>query len=105
MTEGFLRPEATVLGDDALVPDASTIRPPPNRFTHELTRPTAFVYAVPGMEAPGGELPLGTHVLLVRNDGERAWVLDARGLYLQVPHGSLRLLPPTAKGDTKKRNE
>jgi len=92
MTEGFLRPEPTVLGDEALVPDTSIVKPPPNRFTHELIRPAAFVYAVQGPGAPRGELPPGTQVLLVRKDGEQAWVLDGRGLYVQVPHESLRPL-------------
>ena len=36
--EGFLRPEATVLPEGALVPERNLIRPAPNQFTHAVKR-------------------------------------------------------------------
>ncbi len=35
--EGFMRPDAVVLGDNAMVANMNVISPAPNQFTHELT--------------------------------------------------------------------
>lgn len=93
MSEGFVRPEAKVLPKESLVPAASLIHPPPNRFTHETVAETPFAYAAsPPAAADDGELAAGTKVVLLRADGERAGVVDAHGLYVVVPAASLRPL-------------
>jgi hypothetical protein len=40
----FLRPDAVVLSENAMVPDSNIISPAPNQFTHELTRPQPFYF-------------------------------------------------------------
>ena len=54
--EGMKRPEAIVLPDSSLVPSDCVISPPPNQFTHEVTRSQPF-YASLGThsEPPTGQ--------------------------------------------------
>lgn len=93
---GFVRPDPVVLPESAVVPARNVIRPAPNQFTHELTRPAPFYFdgAQQG-GPPDGELPAGTKVvLLVRHDDDtRCRVADARALYVEVEFDALRKLP------------
>ncbi len=87
----MLRPEAVVLGDEALVPPAHLVRPPPNRFTHELTVDEPYRFDRPGGGAgPEGVLPAGTPVVLLVEGDDRCRVVDGRGLYVEVRRSSLR---------------
>lgn len=90
----FLRPEARVLPDEALIPIKNLISPAPNQFTHELTRAQPFYYAgAQAGTAPDGVLPANTKVtLLVHDGGAYCWVVDSRGLYVEIEHNSLRKL-------------
>jgi hypothetical protein len=95
--EGFIRPEAVVLPESALVPDGNVIRPAPNRFTHELTRNEPFYYGGAQQGGPpDGELPVGTKVVLLFHDaGAYCRVADGRGLYVEVGYDGLRAIAPT----------
>jgi hypothetical protein len=94
MAGEMLRPEPIVLGDDALVPDRHLIRPPPNRFTHELLNEEPFRFDRPEPAAePDGVLPAGTQVVLLVEGPERCRVVDGSGLYVEVRRASLRKLP------------
>ena len=75
----MLRPKVRVLGEEALVPETSVISPPPNRFSHELSK----------QEDP---FPEGTRVLLLVEGRERSGVVDAAGTYAEVASASLREL-------------
>ena len=93
--EGFVRPEAAVLAEKALIPGPNLIAPAPNQFTHELTRaqPYYFTGAQPGM-APDGEFSAGAKVVLLLHDGGATCrVADDRGLYVETEYDSLRKLP------------
>jgi hypothetical protein len=93
--EGFLRPEAAVLAEKALVPGRNLIAPAPNQFTHEVARaqPYYFTRAQPEM-TPDGEFPAGTEVVLLHYDGGvYCRVADGRGLYVETEYDSLRKLP------------
>lgn len=95
--EGFIRPDAVVLPESAVVPDKNIITPAPNQFTHELTRPQPFYFggAQQG-RPPDGELPEGAKVVLLLHDGgSYCRVADRRGLYVEVAYDSL--LPASAK--------
>lgn len=94
MSEKFIRPEATVLPAESLVPAGSLIRPPPNRFTHETVARTPFSYShTSDIDAPDGSLAAGTQVVLLRSDEhDRASVVDGSGLYVVVPLAGLRRL-------------
>lgn len=93
--KGFVRPDAVVLPESAVVPDKNIIRPAPNRFTHELARAQPFYYDESSRGcAPDGELPAGTRVvLLVHDEGDPfCRVADGRGLYVEVEYKSLKPL-------------
>jgi hypothetical protein len=92
--EGFTRPEAKVLSDDAIVPDRNLIVPPPNQFTHELVRSEVYYYSEPQNAGnTDGQLEKGTHVVLLKYDGGTyCRVADGRGLYVVVPYDSLKPL-------------
>jgi hypothetical protein len=90
VTGRMLRPEAMVLSEAALVPEHRLIKPPPNRFTHELQRPQVYYYDDP-VGTPDGELAAGTPVVLMVHDGGRyCRVVDPRGLYLMTAYDGLR---------------
>jgi hypothetical protein len=92
----MLRPEAKVLGDEALVPAANLVRPPPNRFTHELAVDEPYRFDRPERAAePDGLLPAGTPVAVLVESRERCRVVDGSGLYVEVRRTSLRELPHT----------
>ena len=92
--EGFVRPRAVVLPENATVPERNLIVPAPNQFTHELTRPQPFSFTgVQQAASPDGELPAGTKVVLLVYDGGRyCRVADGQGLYVEIEHDSLRAL-------------
>jgi hypothetical protein len=87
---GVLRPSAEVLPADALVPSANIVDPPPDRFSHELTRDEPYRFGDDSSASPDGQLRRGTQVLMVSNDGHHARVIDERGLYVRVRTDSLR---------------
>jgi len=93
-TEGFLRPEAVILGEDALIPDRNLIVPPPNQFTHEVTRATPYFYDREQPDVPPvGQFAEGTLVvLLVFNGGSHCRVADRHGLYVETEYDSLKRL-------------
>jgi hypothetical protein len=92
----MLRPEATVLGDESLVPEVNTVRPAPNRFTHELSvdEPYRFDEGEETAE-PDGVLPAGTPAVLLVEGPDRSRVVVQGGLYIEVRTASLRKLPVT----------
>ncbi len=89
-TSGVLRPTAEVLAADALVPSANVLQPPPDQFSHVLTRDEPYRFGSDPTASPDGELQRGAPVLVVANDGLHARVIDKRGLYVQVRSESLR---------------
>jgi hypothetical protein len=91
VSEGFLRPETEVLGDEALIPAENLVRPPPNHFTHELVAETPFFYrTASAAEGPDGRFEAGTKVvLLVRGAEGRCRVVDDRGVYAEIACESL----------------
>jgi hypothetical protein len=92
--EVVLRPEAVVLGDEALVPAANLVRPPPNHFTHELTVDEPYRFDRPGGGQSGhdGVLHAGTPVMLLVEGDDTCRVVDGSGLYVAVRCSSLRAL-------------
>ena len=88
--EGYLRPESVVLGEGSIVPPENQLRPPPNRFTHRLTRDEPFYFgSEDGSKQPDGQLNAGTEVVLLRHDGARCRVADGSGLYVEIGCASL----------------
>jgi hypothetical protein len=92
--EGFIRPEAVVLPEHARVPEENLISPPPNQFTHVLTRPQLLYFTGARRETPpAGQFPAGTKVvLLVYDGGTYCRVADGQGLYVEIEYGSLKKL-------------
>jgi hypothetical protein len=92
--EGFLRPEAIVLDENAIVPEENLIVPPPNQFTHELVRAQPFYFAeAQEGDSPSGHFPVGTKLVLLRHDGgDHCRVVDGRGLHVATRHDGLRKL-------------
>ena len=69
------------------------LRPPPNRFTHEVVEPVPFYFRGQHESAAAdGTLEAGAKVVLLVHEGRRARVVDERGLYVEVSDGSLRPL-------------
>jgi hypothetical protein len=84
------RPEAFVLGEEALLPERNVVRPPPNRFTHQLTVDEPYRLDRPERSAePDGVFPAGTRVVLLVEGPDRCRVVDGRGLYVEVRRDSL----------------
>ena len=91
--EAMRRPKAEVLPDNATIPGKNLLVPPPNHFTHELTRSEPYYYGEPQeAQAPDGEFAAGTQVLMVLDAGDYCRVADARGLYVAIVGDSLRKL-------------
>jgi hypothetical protein len=92
--EGFIRPDAVILPEDAMIPDNNLISPPPNQFTHELTQTQPYYYTgAQQASPPDGEFPAGTKVLLLVYDGGNyCRVADGQGLYVETEHSGLKKL-------------
>jgi hypothetical protein len=90
----YIRPEAVVLGETAVVPEKNLISPAPNQFTHELTRSQPFYFTRAQQKTPSeGQFPAGTQVVLLRYDGGHyCRVADERGLYVEIEYDSLKKL-------------
>jgi hypothetical protein len=90
----MLRPKATVLPESAIVPQRNLLHPPPNTFTHAVTRTQPYYYAAPQPgAAPDGHFSSGTKVVLISHDGGRTChVADGRGLYVVTAFDGLRPL-------------
>jgi hypothetical protein len=93
-TEGFVRPQATVLSAKALIPDANLILPAPNQFTHVLTRPQPYYFTEPEAGAePDGKFPRGTKVVLLAHPGgPYCRVADGEGRHVVIQCASLKRL-------------
>ena len=90
----MLRPEALVLGGEALIPESNIVRPAPNRFTHELIVDEPYRFDRPERSRePDGVLPAGTPVVLLVEGDDRCRVVDGTGLSVEVRRASLRKLP------------
>lgn len=92
--EGFIRPEATVLTEGAIVPDQNYIAPPPNQFTHTLMRVQPFYFlGAQQSTKPDGEFPADERVVLLAHDGgSYCRVVNGQGLYVEVEYDSLKKL-------------
>jgi len=92
--KGIIRPEATVLDENTIVPDQNLILPPPNQFTHEIaqTSPFFFTNFQQGTPANGEFLAGKKVVLLVYDGGDYCRVADGQGLYVETEYGSLKKL-------------
>lgn len=92
--EGFVRPDAVVLGENSIVPERNIISPAPNQFTHELTRSQPFYFAEAQRAGqPSGRFPAGTKVvLLVYDGGDYCRIADGQGLYVEIEHDGLKRL-------------
>jgi hypothetical protein len=89
-----LRPEVSVLPEEAVVPERNVVRPPPNRFTHELVIDEPYRFDRPeDVGEPDGILRAGTPVVVLVEGPERSRVVDSSGLYVEVRRESLRELP------------
>jgi hypothetical protein len=89
--KGMRRPEMHVLDDEALLPARNSVRPPPNRFTHVVSRRQPFFFGDPQpSHAFDGYLDAGTRVLLfVHDGGTYCRVVDERGWYVATEYASL----------------
>jgi hypothetical protein len=88
-----IRPNAVVLPDSAQVPERNVVKPPPNRFTHEVVAEQPYYYmGVDQAAPPDGKFAIGAHVVLLRHDAGECWVADERGLYVATSCGGLRAL-------------
>jgi hypothetical protein len=92
--EGFIRPQAVEVSESAIVPDDNFISPPPNQFTHELTREQPFYYlSLQQGVPPDGQFAPGTKVVLLVCEGDDyCRVVDGQGLYVEVECDSLKKL-------------
>jgi hypothetical protein len=91
--KGFVSTDASVLDDSAIIPDKNLIKPPPNKFTHELKRQEPYYYSeIKKTKEPDGEFAAGTKVLLVREEKDHCRVADEQGLYVEIECDSLKKL-------------
>jgi hypothetical protein len=91
--KGMIPTDAVVLDDGAVIPKGRLLSPPPDRFSHELTRAVPYDFGGEAAGEPAGDLPAGTKVLLVADDdGTRCHVVDGRGLYVRLEKAALREL-------------
>jgi hypothetical protein len=92
--EGFLRPEATVLPEGALVPERNLIRPGPEPVHPHSDRSQPYFYDNPQSGTPPeGQFPAGTKVvLLVGDGGPNCRVADGQGLYVAIECAALKRL-------------
>ena len=87
------RPAATVLPEEALVPEECVVRPAPTVFTHQLTAELPFRYTTSDQDSPpAGVLAAGSRVVLEKQAGDICQVIDGRGLRLTLSCRGLRHL-------------
>jgi hypothetical protein len=90
--KGMLPMVPMTLRDEALIPPANQLKPPPNRFTHRLREAAPFFYdaAAAAHGHSAGQWPARTELLLMADDGG-PWVqvADAQGLYVLVARAAL----------------
>jgi hypothetical protein len=90
----MLRPETSVLANEALAPERNLVRPAPNRVTHELLVDEPYRFDRPERAGePDGVLPSGTRVVLHVGGPDRCRVSDGSDLYVEVRRASLRKVP------------
>lgn len=91
--KGFVSPEASVLDENAIIPDENLMSPAPTKFTHELKRSQPYYYSqTKKSKKPAGKFSAGTKVLLVSKDGNRCRVADEQGLLVEIDCDSLKKL-------------
>jgi hypothetical protein len=92
--EGFIRPTAAVLAEEAMVPPENLISPAPNQFTHELARRAPYYFtSARQAKTPDGHFAAGTKVaLLVYDGGDFCRVVDGQGLYVEIAYDDLKKL-------------
>lgn len=90
--KGFVQSKFVIMPENSIVPDENLITPPPNQFTHELTRNVPFYFTGPQQgRPPDGELAQGARVvLMVYDGGSYCRVVDEQGLYVAVEYDSLK---------------
>src|SRR5262245_10341320 len=87
-----IRPKAVVLDDRALVTTRNLIKPPPNQFTHQVTRVQPY-YFEDRKEIADGEFPIGSLVvLMLHNGGADCRVVDGQGLYVLTAFAGLKVI-------------
>ncbi|MCC3778963.1 hypothetical protein [Streptomyces sp. UNOB3_S3] len=92
-----LRPDATVLRSEAVIPRDNVVRPAPNRFSHILEEMHPYWFErSERTPQPDGMLPAGTSVLLLREEGDHCRVVTGTGLYVTVARANLREQPGAA---------
>jgi hypothetical protein len=94
MIKGIVRPDVEVLPESTLIPAKNQIAPPPNQFTHELTKSVDYYFDENSTDEPRGRFEVGTKLLLLAMDGDQCWVANSEGLYVRISCGSLAKLSP-----------
>jgi hypothetical protein len=94
----MLRPETSVLPNEALVPERNLVRPAPNRFTHELLVDEPYRFDRPERAGePDGVLPSGTSA--ATNSTSGCWrdpaLRKATTYFRSRPHLFLRMVLPS----------
>jgi hypothetical protein len=91
--KGMLRPATIVVPASALEPEADTVSPPPNRFTHTVrSRQPYYAGSVLKGEPAGGLAKGAKVVLMVRGKGDLCRVIDRRGRYVATSYKGLEPL-------------
>ena len=91
--KGFVRPEASILDESAIIPQENLISPAPAHFTHELKHSEPYYFSgVQRGKQPSGEFSAGTKVLLLKKDGNHCRVADEQGLVVEIDCDSLKEL-------------
>lgn len=86
-----LRPEAVVLGEEALIPESNVVDPVPSPLAHELTIDEPYWYdGVTHNQRPSGMLPSGTPVAIIEDRPDQYRVVDGRGLAVDIRRSSVR---------------
>jgi hypothetical protein len=88
--KGFIRPDASILEEEAVIPKENLVSPAPTHFTHQLKEAGAYFFQ--RGKKPAGEFPAGTKVLLTHRDGNHCRVVDEQGLSVEVDADSLKEL-------------
>ena len=93
-TGTFVRPEASVLPDDALVPAANLLAAPPSHMTHMVRTSQPWFFEMPeGSVVPVGRFDAGTAVAVTARGDRFCKVADAQGLHVWTACSGLVALP------------